>query len=170
MFNDNTQKNLTDRESSAKEQEQLNDHWTCETMNNLSYTSLFGFLIRHVDVNGRCQARFPLSIILKVTRGNEVVGIQKHTLCIISYKLPWVLRQKIRPFGTLPLFFSLGRALCPPYSSAFLACKYNSFIPLDWQKAVMQESKKYHWSFKRKGVDFQIIVFFRASAPKAACS
>ena len=36
MFNDNTQKNLIDRESSAKEQEQLNDHWTCETMNNLS--------------------------------------------------------------------------------------------------------------------------------------
>ena len=91
MFNDNTQKNLILR----KQCKQLNDHWTCETMNNLSYTSLFGFLIRHVDVNGRCQARFPLSIILKVTRGNEVVGIQKHILYIISYKLPWVLRQKI---------------------------------------------------------------------------
>ena len=30
-------------------------------MNNLSLISLFGFLIRHVDENGRCQARFPLS-------------------------------------------------------------------------------------------------------------
>ena len=99
-------------------------------------------------MNGLCQARFPLSLILKVTRGNEVVGIQKHILYIISYKLPWVLRQKIRPFGTLPLFFSLGRALCLPYSSAFLACKYNSFIPLDWPKAVMRESKIYRWSFK----------------------
>ena len=48
-----------------------------------------------MDENGRCQARFPLSIILKVTRGNEVVGLQKHILYIISYKLPWVLRQKI---------------------------------------------------------------------------
>ena len=43
-----------------------------------------------MDVNGRCQARFPLSIIVKVTRGNEVVGIQKHILYIISYKLHWV--------------------------------------------------------------------------------
>ena len=30
-------------------------------MNNLSLISLFGFLITHVDENGRCQARFPLS-------------------------------------------------------------------------------------------------------------
>ena len=39
-----------------------------------------------------------------VTPGNEVVGIQKHTLFIISYKLPWVLRQKILSLGTLPFF------------------------------------------------------------------
>ena len=82
MFNDNTQKNLIDRESSAKEQEQLNDHWTCETMNNLSYTSLFGFLIRHVDVNGRCQACFPLSIILKVHVGIRL-GVYKNISCIL---------------------------------------------------------------------------------------
>ena len=44
-----------------------------------------------MDVNGRCQARFPLSIIVKVTRGNEVVGIQKHIQYIISYKLHWVI-------------------------------------------------------------------------------
>ena len=31
---------------------------------------------------------------IKVTPGNEAVGIQKHTLYVISYKLPWVLRPK----------------------------------------------------------------------------
>ena len=126
-------------ESSAKEQEQLNDHWTCETMNNLSYTSLFGFLIRHVDVNGRCQACFPLSIILKVHVGIRL-GVYKNISCILLATSYIGSEQKILPFGTLPLFFSLGRALCPPYSSAFLACKYNSFILLDWPKAVMRNT------------------------------
>ena len=31
---------------------------------------------------------------IKVKPGNEAVGIQKHTLYVISYKLPWVLRPK----------------------------------------------------------------------------
>ena len=93
---------------------------------------------------------------IKVTPGNEVVGIQKHTLYVISYKLPWVLRPKNTIIRNSPFllrdqrYFLLSSIiiahwgeLCLPYSSAFLACKYNSFIRLDWPKTVMWESKKY---------------------------
>ena len=70
--------------------------------------------------------------------------------------LPWVLRPKkyyhleiySLPFKGSTVFLlafrhnycPLGRALYLPYSSAFLACKYNSFIPVDWPKSVMRNT------------------------------
>ena len=62
-----------------------------------------------------------------------------------SYKLAALGAPSFKGSMVFPAFphCLLGQAFCLVCSGAFLACKYNSFIPLEWPKTVMQESKKY---------------------------
>ena len=76
-----------------------------------------------------------LQIIIYYLFIYEVVGIQ-----IVSYKLAALGALSFKGSMVFPAFTHglLGQAFCLPCSSAFLACKYNSFILLEWPKTVMQ--------------------------------
>ena len=64
---------------------------------------------------------------IKVTPGNEAVGIQKHTLYVISYKLPWVLRPKNTIIRNSPFllrdqrYFLLSSILLLPIGASSLS-------------------------------------------------
>ena len=102
MFNYSTQKNLIERKQCKKTRTtKINSHQTCSIMNHFSLISLFGFPIRHVDVNGRCQARFTLS---KGKTWEWASGFKKAYTVYHELQAAWVLRQKILSNGTLPFF------------------------------------------------------------------
>ena len=67
---------------------------------------------------------------IKVTPGNEAVGIQKHTLYVISYKLPWVLRPKNTIIRNSTVFLAF------PHNSFWPVKSYETVIFTCWRNAL----------------------------------
>ena len=123
MLNYSTQKNLIERKQCKK------TRTTKRSLDLFDYESfqliisLFGFPIRHVDVNGRCQAHFTLS---KGKKREWASGFKKHILYIISYKLPGYWCKKYYQME-LSLSFKgsmvvLAFPQCPLGQAHFISC------------------------------------------------